>query len=86
MRTCCPCVMGSRSGWTRRVFGSRIFLAFGSFVAACQRGTGTSPVDGFLGIDMGCGCFFWFFDTGVVLASASFWTTFLLRGYEAAAV
>ena len=38
---------------------------------------------GFLGSDMGCGCFFWFFEMGMVLASASFWTTFLLRGYEA---
>ena len=41
---------------------------------------------GFLGSDMGCGCFFWFFEMGVVLVSASFWTTLLLRGYEAAAV
>ena len=34
----------------------------------------------FLGSDMGCDCFFWFFEMGVVLASASFWTALLPPG------
>ena len=45
----------------------------------------TSTTSGRSRVRVPGGCF-WFFEMGVVLVSASFWTTLFLRGYEAAAV